>query len=299
MTRASRLAAACIACLALAVPAAAQNEVTERFSKTSHLDPDGTFDLSNIYGNVVLTGGTGRDVTIEAVKRVQRPNPNVARALLQMIDIQVTDGTNRIEVRTVVPRPRNFPGAVDYTITVPQDARVTVRTVSGTLRATNIRGELLKSVSGDIEIMDGSADDALTASTVSGSIHMRGFHGRTTQLTTVTGDVRVEDVQTDRLAIRAVNGNIDFAGDLARTGRYEFVTHSGDIHLMLSGSTGFEVQANSFSGAVRSEFPLTRPSGAEGGRAVVTPRAVRGAFGDASAMLVLRAFSGNITVAKR
>ena len=60
---------------------------------------------------------------------------------------------------------------------------------------------------------------------------------------------------------RAVNGNIDYAGDLARSGRYEFVSHSGDIRLMLSGGTGFEVQANSFSGNVRSEFPVNRRGG--------------------------------------
>ena len=302
MMRPLRLFCLAFALLAIALPSAAQNEVTERFSQTSHLDQDGTFDLTNVYGNVVVTAGTGRDVTIEAIKRVQRPNANAGRALLQMIDIQVTEGANRVDVRTVVPRPRNFPGSVDYTITVPPDALVTVRTVSGNVRVTNVRGELLKSVSGDVEIVDGSAADVVTASTVSGNIVVRGLRGRTTQLTTVTGDVHVEDVQADRLAVRAVNGNIDYAGDLARSGRYEFVTHSGDIRLMLSGGTGFEVQANSFSGTVRSDFPIARRSapGAEGrGGGAVTARGLRGAFGDASAMLILRAFSGNISVSRR
>jgi hypothetical protein len=301
MIRAPRLPFVALALLAIALPAAAQNEVTERFSRTSHLDQDGTFDLTNVYGTIVLTGGTGRDVTIEAVKRVQRPNANAARALLRMIDIQVTEGANRIEVRTMVPRPRNFPGSVDYMVTLPQDARVTVRTVSGNIRATNIRGELLKSVSGDIEIVGGSADDVMTASTVSGNIAVRGLRARTTQLTTVTGNVRVDDLQADRLAVRAVNGNIEYAGDVARSGRYEFVTHSGDIRLMLSGATGFEVQANSLSGTVRSDFPIARRSepGAEGRSGGATARGLRGAFGDASAMLVLRAFSGNISVSRR
>ena len=181
----------------VAFPAAAQTEVTERFSKTAHLDQNGTFDLTNISGNIVITGGSGRDVTIEAIKRVQRPNPNAARALLQMIDIQVVEQANRVEVRTVFPRPRNFPGSVDFTISVPDDANVTVKTMSGNVRATNISGELradvvtgnlvvaaarrieaLKSVSGDIEIVDASADDFVTASTVSGNITVRGLKGR-------------------------------------------------------------------------------------------------------------------------
>ena len=317
MISAPRVFVVTVALVAIAFPATAQNEVTERFSKTAHLDQNGTFDLTNISGNIVITGSSGRDVTIEAVKRVQRPNPNAARALLQMIDIQVAEQANRVEVRTVFPRPRNFPGSVDFTIGVPDEAHVTLKMMSGNVRATNISGglradvvtgnlvvaaarriEALKSVSGDIEIVDASADDFVTASTVSGNITVRGLKGRTIQLGTVSGNVRMDDVQSDRLMARAVNGNIDYAGDLARSGRYEFVSHSGDIRLMLSGSTGFEVQANSFSGNVRSEFPVSRRPGAEGGGGV-TPKGIRGVFGDASAMLVLRAFSGNISIARR
>ena len=317
MISAPRVFVVTVALVAIAFPATAQNEVTERFSKTAHLDQNGTFDLTNISGNIVITGSSGRDVTIEAVKRVQRPNPNAARALLQMIDIQVAEQANRVEVRTVVPRPRNFPGSVDFTIGVPDETNVTLKMMSGNVRATNISGglradvvtgnlvvaaarriEALKSVSGDIEIVDASADDFVTASTVSGNITVRGLKGRTIQLGTVSGNVRMDDVQSDRLMARAVNGNIDYAGDLARSGRYEFVSHSGDIRLMLSGGTGFEVQANSFSGNVRSEFPVSRRAGAEGGGGV-TPKGIRGVFGDASAMLVLRAFSGNIAIARR
>jgi DUF4097 and DUF4098 domain-containing protein YvlB len=317
MISAPRVFVVTVALIAIAFPATAQNEVTERFSKTAHLDENGTFDLTNISGNIVITGSSGRDVTIEAVKRVQRPNPNAARALLQMIDIQVAEQANRVEVRTVFPRPRNFPGSVDFTIGVPDEVHVTLKMMSGNVRATNISGglradvvtgnlvvaaarriEALKSVSGDIEIVDASADDFVTASTVSGNITVRGLKGRTIQLGTVSGNVRMDDVQSDRLMTRAVNGNIDYAGDLARSGRYEFVSHSGDIRLMLSGTTGFEVQANSFSGNVRSEFPVSRRAGAEGGGGV-TPKGIRGVFGDASAMLVLRAFSGNISIARR
>src|SRR5258708_18086465 len=72
-----------------------EGEVTERFSRALHLDANGAFDLVNLHGNIVITAGSGRDVTIEAVKRVERPNQNAARALLQMIDIQVVEEANR------------------------------------------------------------------------------------------------------------------------------------------------------------------------------------------------------------
>ena len=318
MSYAARIVIAALVGITFAVPAAAQNDVTERFSKAAHLDPNGIFDLTNVIGDIVITGTTGRDVTIEAIKRVQRPNPRAARALLAMIDIQVTEQANRVEVRTIVPRPRNFPGSVDFTVMVPEDASVIVKTITGSIRASNIKGELradtvagsiaasgvrklaaLKCVTGDVEISDAGADDPVTASTVSGNLVVRGLRARAVQLTSVSGNIHIEDAQIERLMVKTVQGNLDYAGDLTRSGRYEFNSHSGDIRLVLSGNTGFEVLANTFSGMVRSDFTFNRGrAGAEGG-AGQGPRALRGAFGDASAMVAVRAFSGNISLARR
>src|SRR5258706_9640952 len=116
-----------VATLAGALPAGAQTpstglgagEVTERFSRTSHLDANGAFDLVNLHGNIVITAGSGRDVTIEAVKRVERPNQNPAGALLQMIDIQVVEETKRNDIPTSHPPPPEFPRSVDFTTPVP------------------------------------------------------------------------------------------------------------------------------------------------------------------------------------
>ena len=318
MSYAARVAVAALVGVMLALPVAAQTDITERFSKTAHLDQNGTFDLTNVTGDIVITGTTGRDVSIEAVKRVQRPNPRAARLLLSMIDIQVTEQANRLEVRTIVPRPRNFPGSVDFTVSVPEDASVIVKTITGSIRASNVKGELradtvagsisasgvrklaaLKCVTGDVEITDAGADDPVTASTVSGNVVVRGLRARAVQLTSVSGNIHIEDAQIERLMVKTVQGNLDYSGDLARTGRYEFNSHSGDIRLVLSGNTGFEVLANTFSGMVRSDFTFNRGrSGAEGA-GVQGARTLRGAFGDASAMIALRAFSGNISLARR
>jgi len=318
MSYAARVGVAALAGVMVALPAAAQTDVTERFSRTAHLDQDGTFDLTNVTGDIVITGTTGRDVTIEAVKRVQRPNPRAARVLLAMIDIQVTEQANRLEVRTIVPRPRNFPGSVDFTVSVPEDANVIVKTMTGSIRASNVIGELradtvagsisasgvrklaaLKCVTGDVEITDAGADDPVTASTVSGNIMVRGLRARAVQLTSVSGNIHIEDAQIERMMVKTVQGNLDYTGDLARSGRYEFNSHSGDIRLVLSSNIGFEVLANTFSGIVRSDFTFNRGrSGAEGA-GVQGPRTLRGAYGDASAMVSLRAFSGNISLARR
>ena len=122
---------------------------------------------------------------------------------------------------------------------------------------------------------------------------MRGLKASAIQLTTVTGNLRVDNAQSDRLMARAVSGNVEYAGDLARSGRYEFISHSGDVRLILSGATGFEVQANSFSGTVRSDFPINRRGGGEGRRtwrrhAARDPRRVRRRQRDARAARIQR-----------
>lgn len=85
---------------------------------------------------------------------------------------------------------------------------------------------------------------------------------------------------------------------LAKGGRYEFKSQSGDIRLTLVGTTGFEVDANTFSGDVRSDLPVTvRPGEPVGGRGL--RKGIHGVNGDGSAQLRLTSFSGSIVIAKK
>lgn len=289
-------------------------ELTEAFTRTVRLGRTGTFDLSSVSGDVIITGGGGDDVTIDAIKRVRDRNQAEAKALLQAIQIQVTERTGLIEVRTELPRRRNWSGGVDYTVALPQGANVTVRTVNGSLRITNVRGELrgetvngdviasgagrlrsLKTVSGDVQLSDAEGDD-MTLETVSGDVIARAIKGRALDLEAVSGDLRFTGVDFERVNLRTISGDIEYAGRLARRGRYDLQTHSGDIRVTPSGDTGFDLDANTFSGDIRSDFQL---SGAQPPQTSARPRAnrtVRGTFGDASAILTLRSFNGDVTI---
>ena len=76
---------------------------------------------------------------------------------------------------------------------------------------------------------------------------------------------------------------------------------------MLANPAGFELNANSFSGSIRSELPLTIGGDASGRdddsrrgrRDSATATAMRATFGDGSATLVVHTFSGDIIIAKR
>src|SRR5262245_32451811 len=126
-------------------------EYTEAFSRTVRLGRNGTFDLQNVSGDITVTGGGGDDVRIDATKRVRHPNETEAKSILSAIEIQVQERSGRVDVRTEYPRGRNWSGGVDFTVSVPRDAIVALRSVSGTVKVSNIDGELrAERVSGEI-----------------------------------------------------------------------------------------------------------------------------------------------------
>lgn len=293
-------------------------EYTENFSRTVRLGRNGSFDLQNVAGDISVTGGGGDDVRIEAVKRVRHPNEAEGKTLLAEIEIQVVERSGRVEVRTEYPRRRNWSGGVDFTVSVPRDASVSLRSVSGTIKVTNINGELraetvsgdivsmtakklrtAKTVSGDVEVSEAEADE-LSVGSVSGDVVVNRLKAGGFDAQTVSGDLRLTDVEVDHSSLRSVSGDIDYAGRLGRNGRYQMQSHSGDIRITPADGRGFAIEASTFSGDVRSDFPLTLQttpgsSFSPGGR----NRSVRGSFGDAGATLTLQSFSGDIVLVKR
>ena len=297
-------------------------EVTERFSKTSKVGRTGALDLSNVAGDIVVTGGTGDEIRIEAVKRARSRSGEDAQQLLEELRIDVIETGTRVEVRTQYPRNRrNYSGSVDYTITMPSGGSATLRSVSGDVRVTNVKGELraesvsgnmvtsgatrlslVKTVSGDIEVTDAAADGEVTVSTVSGDLTARGLKARAVDLSSVSGDVLLTNVTTDRATVKTVSGGVEYSGPLTRNGRYEMTAHSGTIRLTVSETTGFELEATTFNGDVRSDFPLTLRSGSEDqgpGRRGRMNRSIRGSYADAGAIVDLKSFSGDIVITKK
>lgn len=300
-------------------------EITDRFSGVYKIDGEGAVDVTQISGDVRVVTGRGNEIRIEAIKRVRHRDPEEAKRLLNALRVEVTQVGNRVEVRTVYPRMgrnRNWNGSVDYTVTVPASAAVSAKTVSGDVSVSGVQGEvraetvsgdvevtatpnlaLAKTVSGDVQARD-IAGSTLTLSTVSGTVIASDLKVRTLDTGSVSGDLQLADVQVERLTAKTLSGNIEFNGNLAQGGRYEFHAHSGDVRVILPGNTtGFEMDASTFSGSVRTDFPVTLRSAAQGdparGRRGTTTRAIRGSFGDASAILSLRSFSGNVVIVRR
>ena len=140
----------------------------------------------------------------------------------------------------------------------------------------------------------------LVLSTISGTVIGTGLKVRALEAGSVSGDVRLIGSEVERLEAKSVSGSIEFEAPLAKGGRYEFTSHSGNVRIMVSGNTGFELDADTFSGSVRSDVPVTlRAMGrTEQGTRRGSNRAIRGSYGDASAFLSVRGHSGRSSFQK-
>ena len=294
-------------------------EQTERFSRKIKLGRDGRVSVQNIAGDITVTTGSGDELSIEAVKRTRGDHSQLAG-----VHIDVDERSGRVDVRTT-HTARNDRVSVDYSIVLPASADVDVKSISGNLKVSGARGEVraetisgdvtmtdtprlenAKSVSGDVVLTGVSSDGDLAIGSVSGNITAKGLKSRGLDLNTVSGDVNISDVSCERLSAKSLSGNVEYAGTIAKTGRYEINSHSGDVRLALANPAGFELDASSFSGSIRSELPMTvggdsAPRDRNAGRRRDRPdkHSMHATFGDGSATLTVRTFSGDIVISKR
>ena len=301
-------------------------ETTDRVVQTFKVGAEGALDLTGISGDVRVTGGPGNEIRVEATKRVRHRSPEQAKQLLTDLRVEMANINGRVEVRTVYPRrgtygERGISARVDYTIAVPVGVSVSVKSISGNVIVSGVRGEvraetvsgdvdvnnlanvaLAKTISGDVMARDIGGATTLVLSTISGTVIASGLKVRALEAGSVSGDVKLSGMQVERVEAKSVSGSIEFDAPLAKAGRYEFTSHSGNVRVVISGSTGFELDADTYSGSVRSDVPVTlRTMGRTDPdrRRGTSNRAIRGSFGDASAILSIRSHSGSVVITKK
>ena len=299
-------------------------EEVERTTRTFRIGATGELHLANISGDIVITRTGGSDAQVEIVKTARGQTAEDARELLSLVTVNVVERANRAELKTMYPpgdelrrnNRRNVHVSVAFNVAVPAGTRVRASSISGSLSAKDVRGDVVlksisgtvrvmngsgaataESISGDIEVTETSFDGAISTSSASGSVVLRRVKARRLGANSISGDVVLEDVESATVDAQSVSGNLQLTGALARNSRYELSSHSGSITVGVRGGTGFEVEATSFSGSVRSDMPLDNPD-REPARGRM-PRTMRGVVGDGSAVLELSTFSGNIAVVKR
>lgn len=181
-------------------------------TQTFPLNEDGKFSINNIDGRIEVHGWNSNAVVLVTAIHGE------SRESVEAIKVNIDSEPNHVDVHTEQPDGKQNKAAVDYTVQVPEHARLKdVSSVNG--------GIVIDGVSGDI-----------TASTVN-------------------GETGIKDAGSN-LKLNTVNGNITAKmNKLGRGQTVSFNSVNGRVMLSLPENADAKFAVNSLNGGLTSEFP--------------------------------------------
>lgn len=204
------------------------------------IGPNGQLTINNVSGTVELRAADGDEVVVNARSEGRGSDwlPLTVRKL---------DGALEIDVDK--RGPFNMFGSffggndgVEFEVSVPRGARVSVNAVSADINAHFLSGEQsYKTVSGDVEIDPDGGRVAVT--TVSGDIEVRAGEPLELTLNSTSGDISVEGATLSVFHAKTVSGDVEFEAGLAAGPVHSVETVSGD--LSVESTTGVTVDYKS------------------------------------------------------
>lgn len=262
-----------LAALLVAAPAAAQerrddrrDERVEPFEWSGPVAAGRTLYLKNLNGGVTVERASGREVEIEARKRVRRGDPEFVRITVTRSDdgdvvacglwgpeasCDERDYRSRNDNRGWSTRNNEI--SVEFTVRVPEGVRLDLSTVNGTL---------------DID----GATDAVKVSTVNGAIRASSLGGPVTA-NTVNGSITVRMGDAGREDLR-------------------YSTVNGSITIEVPDGLDADLQMSTVNGSIDSDFPLTL-------RGRINPKSIRATIGDGGRALVASTVNGSVRLRRR
>lgn len=262
---------------------------------------NGTIELTNISGEIIVTGWDRREARIKAVSERGRLEYELSSSRITM-DVQ-SARSNRGE---------GYRGETRYELSVPRGVRVIAHSTSGDVIVRGTGGDVeANSTSGDVTIDDASGRIEISsvsgdvqagrlkgnveANSVSGSVEVSDVEGGV-HVGTTSGDISLMGVRSRDIEASTTSGEIEFEGAVEGDGRYEFHSHSGNIVLTIPAASNAKFAVETFNGAMDSAFPLTlQPTDRTNRR----PRRFEFNVGSGGARIIAETFSGDLEIRKR
>jgi len=145
-----------------------------------NVGPQAVVSITNNYGPITVKPSGSRQVVVETVSHSDA---------VGLVNEQHGD---RIELRSISSRQGT--DLVDYTVLVPVDAFVSLRSSDGTLRAQGLRGDvILEAAAASVEVTDIS-DAHLHVKTLSGPITLTDIRNSHLDIHSVSGNVTIRNV---------------------------------------------------------------------------------------------------------
>lgn len=251
-----------IAALVLASLPALAETLKESSDKTYKVQPGSSLVVSNVNGNVAISGWDRPEVRIIAEKQASGDRDD-ARQALNKIKIDVQQVTGTLRVTTVLPKNNdsiwNWLGgdhvsaSVSYKLHVPRNLNLAIETVNGNVAVAGVSGTL------ELE-------------TTNGGISAKGTGGAINAETT--------------------NGNIDAEMLTVAGGRpMNLETTNGRIDVLLPSTIKADVSARTTNGKIHSDLPITVAG-------TIGKNSLTGTLNGGGPDLILRTTNGGIQIRK-
>ena len=247
---------ALIFALVLAAPATAQRDrdqdrargprETETIDRTLSLAAGGTVRLKTFSGRVNITGTSGDQVVIKAVRRATRDR-------LDDIKLEITQSGNVIDIdanHRLRERRNDNVVETDFDIQVPTQVRLDLRTFSAPVTVSNVGGDLVvEGFSSEIRLTDVTGPKRVKTFSGGVTVQARSWaDGDDMNVNTFSGDVTLRlpgDARGD-ITFDSFSGNFnsDLPVTLSSSSRRNF-------RGALNGGGSSNFRLNTFSGSVR------------------------------------------------
>ena len=183
-------------------------------------------------------------------------------------------------------------------------AKVSINTQNGAVTVERATGAVnVNTLGGEITV--GNSQGPIKVHSVGGTIEVHDVSPRVPEdvceVGNVGGDITLAQIAHSQVKVNTVGGDVDFSGALARGGRYNFQTISGDLSLTLPPDSSFRLNAT-LQGEVDSDFPLKSSSPSvdetDNDRRHL-PQQIEGTYGTGDALITLSSFNGSIQLRKK
>jgi DUF4097 and DUF4098 domain-containing protein YvlB len=281
------------------------NEVLaqERIDETRAFRPGGALEVRSVSHDIRLVPWDRDEVRVQGEFDPER----------EEFEIRGTEGSLTVEVRARGRGASGVRGRRSLEIQAPASLRLDLGSISGSLEGSGLGGTLgAGTVSGSIRLTGVDAQ-AVTASSVSGTVEVRGrapeirvrtvsgnaevrAEASTLAVQSVSGRVTVDAASPlRRVELGAVSGRITFTGALAPGGDLEAESHSGGVELTLNPDVAARFRLSTFSGSVRSDLADMQDVREERSR-FAPGETLTFTTGNGAGRVEARAFSGSVRV---
>jgi hypothetical protein len=118
---------------------------------------------------------------------------------------------NRIELQASCGRQGG--SLVNYTVMVPVDAVLTMRSSDGSLRAQGLSGDVIvEAIDGPVEVADIS-EAHLHVKSLSGPISLSDIHSSHLEIRSLSGNITIHNVSGPSVDVSSTSGRITYDGD--------------------------------------------------------------------------------------